>query len=582
MPSNDIFSTYGVAKQAEIIQKFMDLFNGNERGYGVGEVEGAKKNEDKNKWIPGRVRWVQGKAGELEWRLHLSGQRFLGLGPIRDDNTVFFSCIDVDKTEDNVDYEFDYSEEMAKIRRSKLPLVVYRTKSGGLRVTIFFSEPVEAELAIKRMKQIAAQLGYAGQEIFPKQAKLDVEHGDCPSWIYLPYGPTGNGKFPEQCCMNESGNAMELYESVVHAMRMRITQKQFYDLFVEEINAKKNGRTNGKRNPKGVWVKPENEPYETAISTMFWDGPICLWHIAHEKSRHDQHYFLLNCASFFKRKYPDNWDQALEWVNYNVLMPGGDRDKLNEMIKGLKNRGGDRPYEYTCKNPPICNKCFAHACRKQPYGVGSGQGDMDHRELGMTIINREPRIFILNVGDHRVLFGPDDLLTQHRYQVNCLANGVPFPPNMNKNEWHRLINYQIENATIVEPSELQKTNAHEIMALERYFLAHIPTMVRAKGEEYLAGKCGDRVRVKVKEEKIYFKAKNLILWVEKSLGFRRTEVDRLTLYLDKEAEFHTRTDIREWFRSSWSMRFNQFDPGVVHHWLNPDQEEGEEEKQDGE
>ena len=45
MPSTDTFNTLGAAKQAEIIAKLMELFKGNERGYGVGEIKGAKFNE---------------------------------------------------------------------------------------------------------------------------------------------------------------------------------------------------------------------------------------------------------------------------------------------------------------------------------------------------------------------------------------------------------------------------------------------------------------------------------------------------------------------------------------------------------
>jgi len=171
MSSNNDFSTASAQRQGEIIQKLMVLFKGNERFHGAANVVGSKRDEDKNKWEPAHIRYEFTPATETEWRAHLSGQRFLGLCPLLDDATVWFACMDVDKSNSG-NYDFEYSEEMNKITQSGFPLVVYRTKSGGLRVTIFFSESISAELAHKRMQQIAAQLGHGGCEIFPKKTKV--------------------------------------------------------------------------------------------------------------------------------------------------------------------------------------------------------------------------------------------------------------------------------------------------------------------------------------------------------------------------------------------------------------------------
>src|SRR5215471_11264350 len=501
MPSNDIFSTYGASKQAEIITKLMELFRGNERFHGYGDIKGANKDEETGKWKfkEGTAGYRHRKLTEDDWRAHLSGERFIGISPIQDDNTVWFTCIDVDKTEDNVNYDFDYAQEMWKIKNSKLPLVVFRTKSGGLRVTLFFSEPIEAELAVRRMKQIAAQLGYAGQEIFPKQVK--VEKDGYPNWIFIPYGPTAN-KFPDQCCMNESGNAMELYESVIHAMKKRITFDIFKGLFVEDFKAKANGRANGKKHPKGMFVWPENESYEDTVKTVFWDGPICLWHISLEKCpAGDQHYFLFNCGLFFMRKYPGDWEKVLEWVNYNVLRPTGDGEKLKEMIKDLKSKQDrqDRAYEYTCKNPPICNRCHAHACKQRPYGVGAGNG-IDHQDLGLTITKRgSETIFTINVGSERVPMSAAEFKNVEKYREKCLAYATVLPPSFKKAEWERVIQVAIENAMVVEPPTILQKNAGELEMLVRFFDSHIPALVRSGRENDGA------VAIREDEHRIYFK-----------------------------------------------------------------------------
>jgi hypothetical protein len=574
VPFNDVFSTYAGPKQAEIIRILNELFKGNERFHGAGDIVGAKWEEDKNKWKPGNTRAVHKQLSKEDWHAHLSGERFIGISPLLDDGTIWFACIDVDKLAGSEGYDFDYHKEMDKIKRSNLPLVVYRTKSGGLRVTIFFSEPVEAEIAIKRMQQIAAQLGYAGNEIFPKQFKLS-DGVDYPGWIFLPYGPHPEGMFPEQCCMNESGNPMEMYESVIYAVQKRITRQQFFDLFVMEMKAKANGKANGKNHPRGMWVAPNDiEPYSTTINTIFHDGPPCLWTISHMRSADYQHNFLLNCITFFKRKYPENWEEALLWVNENVLRPRGNQEKFLEMKKNLKTR----EYEYTCRDLPICEFCNSSVCKNQPFGI-KNRDDISQGEWGPTIVNRIPRLVYLSLGTERIPINQEDLLDQRKFQARCLSYGLPLPFSMPRKDWEILVRKNLENATIVEPSQLMRSNDHEYHAIEMFFGANIPSMVRSKGDEFLAGKIGDRVRVRAKEGKIYFKRESLLLFCERSLSYRRVDIDALKMFLDKEAEFHQRDDGKGWFRSSYSIRYNQLDSGYIEKWMNPD---AVEEEEDGE
>lgn len=569
MLSSEVFSTYGPQKQAEIITRLMDLFKSNERGYGVGEVRGAKFNEDKNKWIPGNIHLEKKKATEAEWWAHLAGERFLGLGPILDDNTVWYAVLDVDKLEGDISYEFDYSEQMGKITRSKIPLVVFKTKSGGLRPTLFFTEPIEAELVIRRMKQIAAHLGYAGCEIFPKQTKLDVSNGDFASWIFMPFGPEAD-MFPEQCCMNESGNAMGLDDSITYAMNKRISREQFLHLFVEEEKAKANGKANGKRKPSGRWS--QDETYDLTIRTTFWGGPICMWAIAHSRCRANQNNFLLSVAIFLKKKYPDNWEEPLGWVNMNVLEPAGNMDKLQDIIKRLKTKD----YEYGCNDEPMHSHCNPDACRRMPFGVGAGKGGVDHFELGITIVNRIPRIYIINVGEERMRLDSHAFLTQQKYKEMCMDHGVSFPFSMSRNDWETVVRKNIEEATIVEPSEILKTSVSELETLELYLGTQIPNMVRRLGDEYLSGggdNDGDPVRVREKETRIYFKWKWLKLYCEKrNMGDRN--IDKMRMFIDSKAMYHGKTESRgRWFRCVYSVDFDLFNEDIVAKWMHPDKEE---------
>jgi hypothetical protein len=585
MPSSDAFNTYPAAKQAEIITRMTDLFRGNDRAHGLAEIKSFKYLEDKNKWKP-EARLVKTKATEDDWRAHLSGQIFIGISPLLDDGKVWFTCMDVDKIGNSQGYDVDFGVEMKKIASSGFPLVVFKTKSGGLRPIIFFSEPVEAELARRKMSAMAAQLGYGGCEVFPKQDKIVVTNGekmDFPSWIFIPFGPApSNMDMPEQCCLDDVGNAMDMYQATVYAMRMRISRERFVSLLVEEEKAKTNGKTNGKKHPKGRWQ--QEATWIETIEATFWDGPICLWHIAMNKSRDNQHYFLLNCASFLQRKYPENWDEALIWVNMSVLSPTGSPEKLTELIKSLKQRKDNR-YDYTCKQEPICSHCHAKACRKQSFGVGSGDGQMDHWEWGLTIINRNPRIFIMNVEDTRVAFDADDMMSQHRFNTRCLSYGIPLSPIMKKNDWQNLLSKNIEEATIVEPTEIMRTDAVEIELLQQWFSRHVINLVRSLGQTYLngGGNNDDAVRVRVQEKKFYFKWIPLQRVIRNSFGEK--DAERLRRYLDSQCEYHDKrvgSGARGWYRCTWSIGFDRFDEHTLNRWLDPDSIDREEDPEDDE
>jgi hypothetical protein len=557
MTSDSIFTTLSGGLQAQIINDLMDLFRSNSRGYGVGEFTGARFDEDKNKWIPGHVRWTWGETSEREWHDHLAGVRLLGQGVLCDDNRVWYACLDIDS------YDIDYHEEMAKIKRSGLPLVVYRTKSGGLRIVIFFSEAIDSELVIPRMRRVASLLGYAGCEIFPKQSKLDVSNGDCPSWIYMPYGGTGaayssdkSALFPEQGCMNEGGGLMELEEGIGYAMSKRLTRDQFIELFAAEEHAKANGKANGRKHPKGNWVQEES--YETTINTMFCDGPPCMWTISHDRCRDMQNNFLFNVSTFLRRKYPENWDKALEYVNYNVLQPVGDRDKLNSIVK----RAPSHNYQYLCDQEPICGHCNPHACRRMPFGVGDGKGGTDHYELGLTIINTEPRIFIANLGDSgvRLILTHEEIWELRKYTLKCIGYGVKPPIGIGRDEWHNIVNRNIENATVVEPPPIMRANASEIEVMTRWLSIRVPTFMRmgAKGS-------GDEVRVKIRERRIYFKHLALMEFCRR---YSSSHEERMRLYVTTKCEHHTQgPGCRGWFRSKYSILFDVIDEELITKWM---------------
>ena len=115
------------------------------------------------------------------WEDHLSGHQSVGLVAIDENNSCVWGAIDVDE------YDIDLKDLAIKVAKQKLPLILCRSKSGGAHLYIFLVEPVAASMLQRKLRQIAAAIGYGQTEIFPKQTQLLLDRGDRGSTLNMPY-----------------------------------------------------------------------------------------------------------------------------------------------------------------------------------------------------------------------------------------------------------------------------------------------------------------------------------------------------------------------------------------------------------
>lgn len=309
------------------------------------------------------------------------------------------------------------------------------------------------------------------------------------------------------------------------------------------------------------------------VKETFKDGPFCLATIARVGSVTYQHNFLIACATFFKRKYPDNWDEALVWVNYNILRPSGDATKLDDLVKSV----GHRDYEYKCKDAPIESHCDARICRLQKYGVGTGKGDMEKLELGLTIMKREPTLVFVSIGDQRFCVESDDLLDIKRFRKKSFQYTLAFPNMLKQFEWDEIIRRNVESAVEIEPPPFMSSHAAEIEQLTTYFRHYIPHWIRTRGEEYKNGQVGDDVRIRMDRQRIYFKWDKLSFWLGRAFNMKKRELEDFRRFLYGIVDVHDRNDsLGGFYRSSYSLPFNVI--ASMDDWLHPDDmEEAKEE-----
>ena len=161
-----------------MLEKFINIFEGLDSAYG----QFKKENNRLSIKVEGKP-WVDKKPVTKElWQNHLKGiGPNLGIFPLRRDGTCKWGAIDID------DINYDYEELLQKIRKLKLPLIMFRSKSGRAHVYMFMKDFYFAKDVQIVMHKFAGKLGLADKldRVYPMQTSLG--EGDFGSWLNMPY-----------------------------------------------------------------------------------------------------------------------------------------------------------------------------------------------------------------------------------------------------------------------------------------------------------------------------------------------------------------------------------------------------------
>jgi len=277
------------------------------------------------------------------WEDHLNGvDPALGIIPINEHNNCKWGCIDIDQ------YNLNHKDLITKIRSLKLPLIVFRSKSGGAHIFLFTKEFITASLMQTTLKRIADGLGFQGVEIFPKQTEILVERGDTGNFLNLPYHNQTKGL---RYAFDDNGAAVSLEEFY-----------KLYDIYAQS-----------KEEIEKIKIKEEK------IEEAFKDGPPCLNRLAKdgfgEGSRNNA---LFNVAIYFKQSSPDTWQDKVVEANLKYMSPPLSNSEVQQLLKSIGKKGYDK---YRCKLPPIVDVCNASLCRTKKFGIGGDEESVNNVPL---------------------------------------------------------------------------------------------------------------------------------------------------------------------------------------------------------
>ena len=439
-------------------KKFREIFRGLDRAYGV-YYKGETKENGK---LSGKAYIKKEPLLEEYYKYHLEGQDpSLGVVPIMDDSNCFWGCCDIDK------YPLDFVAIIKKLKLKKIPMSVCRSKSGGAHLFLFTKQPVSATIMRNKLYEIAAYLGYADCEIFPKQTEIKADRGDTGNFLNLPYH---GGDESMRYAFDDKG--------------MSLTVEEFYDHYDNIVLTPKE--------LKEISVADESRELK--------DGPPCLETLMAEgfpEGTRDN--ALYQYAVYAKKAFPDHWQDKISEFNHKYMDPSLSIAQVNKTIKQHEKK----EYAYKCKDQPMCSHCNSNLCRQRIHGVGP---DYEHKFGDLTKYQSDESVWFLNVDGQRLELTTDQLFDQSKFRKACMDNLNVLPNPMNTRDWTARIQQLLQGVEIIEmPKEVRK---------EGRFEQHLDNFINDQGkamniEEILIGKAW------AEEGKIFFKMSSLEEYLQK-------------------------------------------------------------------
>jgi len=388
-----------------MLEKFINIFEGADHFYG----QAKRINNPRSVKVEVNATTQKGIVTKELWQKHLDGVGSqLGIAPLKKDGTCKWGAIDIDKN------NYDYQELLNKIRKLKLPLIMFRSKSGRAHVYMFMKNFHEAEEVKHVMKKLAAKIGVADilDRIYPMQTNMDnVEYG---SWLNMPYF---EGDTSVRYAFNPKGESLTPEDFLKFVEKRRVNHEQLIELAVPEVD--------------------ELE-----------DGPPCLKTLLKqgfpEGTRNNG---LFNVGVYLKQASPDKWQTDIEEYNRKFVKPPLPAKEVLTLISTLEKK----EYNYKCNDEPIRSYCDVQKCRTCKFGVGKGNTAPTFSSLAK--LDTKPPLWFLSVDDKRVELTTEQLQNQTKFQRACMEVLNLMPPKTNERAWQAQIQTLMDNGMeIIEVS----------------------------------------------------------------------------------------------------------------------------------
>ena len=202
-------------EQYDQAKLFSSLFAGGDHGFGIYDPKLSSGYKFENQ-----------APTSGTYLAHLEGKISMGIVPINRSGLAKFGVLDIDDHHKKPQgYKFNYDLLLKKIKFLKLPLTVFKSKSGGAHCYLFLDKFYKAIDVRHILKKMSYALGYEREavEIFPKQETLRSD--ETGNFINLPYH-NGNTRV----LLDFEGNALNTSEGLLYASK-RVTNESNWKKF---------------------------------------------------------------------------------------------------------------------------------------------------------------------------------------------------------------------------------------------------------------------------------------------------------------------------------------------------------------
>lgn len=357
---------------------------------------------------------------DVIWRKHISGEMSIGVLPLMENNKIVWAAIDIDE------YSIDLHSLIEKIKNNNLPITLFRSKSGGAHLFVFFSEPIGAKMARKAVINMSKIMGFPGVEVFPKQ---DRQSADNPygNWINIPYY---KGEETDRYAIDDNGNAVpsNQFEEFIKKRKIGKQAVQYYLTVEPEVN--KNNNTNA----------------QTTTEEPLKGGPPCLNHLLiNGFPPNTRNNSLFNFGVYFKKASPDKWKEALEKFNEKYIQPNLPASEVRAIVKSLD----VKDYNYKCNDTPIAAICNRPRCLSCQFGIRATDELPQFGRLQKMLT--DPPIWKVSIVDGgEVELTTEELQSPKQFQRRALEELNIMPPVPKPEEWRMIIKGLLESLKLIE------------------------------------------------------------------------------------------------------------------------------------
>ncbi len=378
---------------------FMELFKGMEEAYGEYAIA-DKPADPETKKKQGQAVTIREPVTEVLWVRHLAGRKTLGIIPINSLSMCQWGAIDIDN------YDLDIVSFSKAFYKRDLPLIPFRSKSGGCHLILFLTEPVPAKELQAKLSEIAACLGYGTSEIFPKQTKVLIDKGDLGNWLNMPYF---GGEKSTRYALDKKGEALPVDKFLDFVKDFRITPKQLKTIKVLETG------------------------------NILPDGPPCLQALVQQGfPQGTRNNGLFALGVYCRKAFPDNWEREIEAKNTECMDPPLDSKEVQLIVKQI----GKKDYNYKCSDQPLAAFCNSALCRTRKYGIGGGAMPT---MTGLRKLPTDQPVWFLEVNTATLELNTDQLQKQTLFQKACMEAINYMPPKIGERQWQTLIQVLLDN-----------------------------------------------------------------------------------------------------------------------------------------